>query len=121
MDIPSLSAFLAELAEHLHLETGFSVVLVSDQVMQKFNSQFAGKPRPTDVLSFPSDSSEEPYLGDVIISAESADQQRRTTLDSELRILALHGVLHLIGYDHESDDGEMNSLEGMLREEFGLK
>jgi len=121
VDVASLSAFLARLMNRLTLEMGFSVVLVSDRAMQKLNSQFAGKPWPTDVLSFPADPYNEPYLGDIIVSVESANRQRQSELDTELRILALHGVLHLMGYDHETDDGEMNSFETSLREEFGLE
>lgn len=89
--------------------------------MKKFNSQFAGKSVPTDVLSFPADLEAECYLGDIIVSAESADRQRMGSLDSELRILALHGLLHLMGYDHESDEGEMIAFERILREEFDLE
>lgn len=100
---------------------GFSLVLVSDPAMKRFNSQFAGKSEPTDVLSFPADLEAESYLGDIIVSVESADLQRKGSLDTELRILALHGLLHLMGYDHESDDGEMRAFEGDLREEFGLE
>ena len=89
--------------------------------MQRFNAQFAGKSSPTDVLSFPADQEDEPYLGDIIISVESADRQRRTSLDKEMKILGLHGVLHLLGHDHVHDDGEMNDLEKALRKEFGLQ
>jgi len=121
VDTESLENFLVALTKRINLEIGFSVVLVSDPAMQKYNARFAGKSRPTDVLSFPAGSCEDPYLGDIIISVESAQRQYRTTLESELRILALHGVLHLMGYDHERDDGEMVSLERGLRKEFGLR
>jgi probable rRNA maturation factor len=89
--------------------------------MQRFNSKYAGKSKPTDVLSFPAGSDDDTYLGDIVVSVESAERQRDSSLDTELKILALHGVLHLLGYDHECDDGEMRSLEGLLREEFGLE
>jgi len=121
VDLSSLRDFLASVVNRLKLEKDFSVVLVSDRAMKKFNTQFAGKPCPTDVLSFAADSDEEPYLGDIIVSVESAERQRTAELVTELRILSLHGLLHLMGYDHETDDGEMNSFETALREEFGLE
>lgn len=121
IELESLKAFLVELSGRLGLQKGFSVALVSDQVMQRFNAQFAGKSAPTDVLSFPAGQEGEPYLGDIVISVESADRQRRSSLDTEMKILGLHGVLHLIGYDHVQDDGEMGSLECALRKEFGLE
>jgi len=89
--------------------------------MKRFNAQFAGKSSTTDVLSFPADQEGEPYLGDIVISVESADRQRRTSLDTEIKILGLHGVLHLLGHDHVRDEGEMNVLEEALRKEFGLQ
>jgi probable rRNA maturation factor len=118
----SLEAFLARLLERLELEGGCSVVLLSDRAMRGFNRRFAGKDYSTDVLSFPAGRvSGESYLGDVLISAEFADRQRKGDLATELQVLALHGVLHLIGYDHENDDGEMESFEGDLRREFELE
>jgi probable rRNA maturation factor len=102
-------------------------VLVSDEQMQALNRNFRGYDRPTDVLSFPAgDSSppgEEPYLGDVVISAETARRQaikRGSTLPRELRVLALHGYLHLHGYDHDTDDGEMRRIEYRLRRKLGI-
>lgn len=119
----SARQFLESVAECLGLERGFSVVLVSDAAMKRYNSTYAGKDRPTDVLSFPAGDSEgdEPYLGDIIISVETADAQRSASLDDEIRILCLHGILHLMGYDHECDGGEMNSREVALRKRFGLQ
>lgn len=119
----SARKFLDCVAEHLGLERGFSVVLVSDAAMRRYNSTYAGKDRPTDVLSFPVGGSEgdEPYLGDIIVSVETANAQRITSLDDEVKILCLHGMLHLVGYDHTCDDGEMNSRETALRKRFGLQ
>jgi probable rRNA maturation factor len=88
--------------------------------MQRFNSRFAGKNSPTDVLSFPADLEEEPYLGDILISSEAAHRRCKDSPLRELKILALHGLLHLMGYDHETDNGEMYRFEELLREEFGL-
>ena len=90
--------------------------------MRRFNKRYAGKDSATDVLSFQAEwDEEEPYLGDILISAETAERQRKARLETELQILALHGVLHLMGYDHEIDDGEMAFLEKELRQEFELE
>lgn len=118
-----LKTFLKELSARLQLEKGFSVVVVSDSRMQEFNRSFAGKNYPTDVLSFPCEDDsgmDEGYLGDIIISAERALFQASKSLDNELRILALHGLLHLLGYDHEKDRGQMKRLENQIRRDLDL-
>jgi len=118
-----LKRFLKELSELLKLDKGFSVVVVSDRRIQEFNRTFARKDYPTDVLSFPctGDSGmDEGYLGDIVISVERAASQAANGLDNELRILALHGLLHLMGYDHEKDKGQMKRLENQLRRELDL-
>lgn len=91
--------------------------------MRRFNSTYAGKNQSTDVLSFPAGDTpgEESYLGDIIISVETAEVQRVSSLDNEIMTLSLHGLLHLLGYDHETDRGEMNSKEAALRKKFGLR
>jgi rRNA maturation RNase YbeY len=119
-----LKAFARSLAKRLELTSGFSVVLVSDAAMCRFNSRFRGKDYPTDVLAFPAGKGEgnlERYLGDVIISVNRANAQRSDSLEQELKILALHGLLHLLGYDHEADEGEMGAYEIELRKEFALE
>lgn len=118
-----LKRFLRELSVRLKVEKGFSLVIVSDQKMREFNRDFASKDYPTDVLSFPffdDTGMEEDYLGDIVISAERAAFQAKKGLDNELRILALHGLLHLMGYDHERDSGQMKRLENKLRKELDL-
>ena len=106
----------------MSVKGGFSVALVSDRTMRKYHAQFAARDRPTDVLSFPFGEADyaEAYLGDILVSVETADRQRQAGLAEELKILILHGVLHLLGYDHETDDGEMHRLEQQLRKEFQL-
>jgi probable rRNA maturation factor len=99
-----------------------TVALVSDARLRALNRRFRKKDRTTDVLSFPS---EQPgYLGDVVIAVGVAVRQARTaghSLGTELRVLALHGLLHLLGYDHERDDGRMARLERRLRTRGGLR
>jgi probable rRNA maturation factor len=90
----------------------------------KYNYRFAGRNYATDVLSFPVDDETKEldrYLGDILVSVPMADRQKTGSLQDELRVLALHGLLHLLGYDHESDGGEMLALESRIREEFGLR
>ena len=99
-----------------------SVAVVSDRRMRALNRQFRGKDKVTDVLSFPSDS--RGFLGDVVIAAGVARQQAREaghSIQTEVRVLALHGLLHLLGYDHESDNGTMARVEARLRKKAGLK
>ena len=112
------------MTRRLQIESEFTTVLVSDSAIQKYNRQFRGKDAATDVLAFPfgKDTLDkgEPYLGDILISAETASRQKMGTLSDELNTLALHAVLHLIGYDHEVDQGKMESLERKLRKELQL-
>ena len=119
----TLRDFLDQLSIQMALQTGFSVVLLSDAAMKNYNREFRGEDSATDVLSFPNeegDGEEEPYLGDILICVDAAARQQRKTLLAELQVLSLHGLLHLLGYDHETDQGEMETLEGRLRRKFQL-
>jgi probable rRNA maturation factor len=108
-----------------------SVAVVSDRRMRALNRQFRGKDKVTDVLSFPASDQSMPsalsaagFLGDVVIAAGVAEKQAREaghTVQTEVRVLALHGLLHLLGYDHESDNGTMARVESRLRKKAGLK
>ncbi len=118
-----LRNFLDQLSSQMALHTGFSVVLVSDAAMKNYNREFRGEDRATDVLSFSyeeDDGEEEPYLGDILICVDAAARQQGKTLLAELQVLSLHGLLHLLGYDHQADQGEMERLEGRLRRKFQL-
>ena len=112
----------------------FAVAFVSDRRMKELNHFFRGNDSTTDVLSFPHEPDEflsEPsaiaggsdFLGDIVISAEQAARQakeNKLTLDAEIKQLILHGLLHLCGYDHETDDGEMDARELELRKELQI-
>jgi len=105
----------------------FSVAFVSDRRMKELNSFFRGKDSTTDVLSFPHEPDEfdnDPSnLGDIVISANQAARQadeNGLTLENEIKQLILHGLLHLCGYDHETDNGEMNARELELRDKLGI-
>ena len=99
-----------------------TIALVSDRRMRALNRQFRGKDYVTDVLSFPSD--ERGFLGDIVIASGVCKRQAREAghpIQTELRVLSLHGLLHLLGFDHESDDGKMARVEARLRRKAGLK
>jgi len=118
-----LRNFLFRLSCQMAPQTCFSVVLVSDAAMRNYNREFRGQNRSTDVLSFPNqedNGDEEPYLGDILICVEAAARQEKHSLLQELQVLSLHGLLHLLGYDHDADQGEMERLERKLRREFQL-
>ena len=109
--------------------TEVSIAFVDDTSMTELNQRFRGKAKTTDVLTFPADDSyNEPTatgrpLGDVVISVDQARRQaadEKHSLATEVRYLVLHGVLHALGYDHETDKGEMNALEVEVREMVGL-
>ncbi len=104
-------------------EKSFSIAFISDQRMKQLNELFRGKNSTTDVLSFPHKPDEfdpdKDNLGDIVISVEQAQKQAAENglmLEGEIRQLILHGLLHLCGYDHETDQGEMNARELELRE-----
>jgi probable rRNA maturation factor len=99
-----------------------TVALVPDSRVRALNRQYRDNDRPTDVLSFPAD--EPGLLGDVVIALGVAARQAKAaghSLATELRVLALHGLLHLLGYDHEDDDGRMARAEARLRRKGGLR
>ena len=103
-------------------DSSVTVAFVSDKKIRELNRQFRRIDQATDVLSFPSDSSDG-EMGDIAISVETAGRQAKQsglTLDGEIAQLLLHGLLHLSGYDHETDSGEMNRLELRLRKKLGI-
>ena len=98
-----------------------TIAFVSNKRIRELNRQFRGIDKATDVLSFPAE--EESNLGDVAVSVETAATQAREnglTLDEEIAQLILHGLLHLSGFDHETDNGQMNRLELKLRRKLGI-
>jgi len=112
-----LRRVLVGAASALRVKGEMSLVLAGDRLLRRLNRTYRGKDRPTDVLSFPGGGGEA-GLGDVVISVETAERNARglgRTLGQELDVLALHGLLHVLGYDHETDDGTMDRLERRLR------
>ncbi|HEX5081954.1 MAG TPA: rRNA maturation RNase YbeY [Blastocatellia bacterium] len=109
-------------------EAVLTVTFIRDRAMRRLNRDYRGMDRPTDVLSFAYHEGEGTvagdearHIGDVVISVETAYAQARElslSFDREIEHLVIHGALHLAGYDHETDNGEMNKLERKLRREL---
>lgn len=139
----ALDDFLHCAAAQLRLpEDPATICLVTDAQMARWNRIYRGKDRPTDVLSFPANAQapsvngktpvpsksfrafrENKYLGDIAIAPAVAQRNARVfgrSFDQEMRILALHGLLHLMGYDHETDNGAMERLEIRLRRKLRI-
>ncbi len=122
---PGLAAWLENVAPR-RTRGLVTVAFVTDARMRRLNREFRGVDRPTDVLSFPA--SDEPAhsgepLGDIVIATGVARRQAAKAghgVAAEARLLALHGLLHLMGYDHETDGGEMARIERRLRSKGGL-
>lgn len=116
-----LSAWLGRLVASLAPEAdSFTARFVGDDAMRELNRRYRGKDKTTDVLSFPGGETPEGWhLGDVVISLPAARSQApEESAGMEIRRLLLHGVLHCLGHDHETDDGEMDALEARLRREW---
>lgn len=97
-----------------------SIAFVDDEAMTALNRKFRRKNKTTDVLTFPGD---DRFLGDIVVSVDQARRQaaeEKHSLATEVKYLILHGILHALGYDHETDQGEMNALELEVRAVVGL-
>jgi probable rRNA maturation factor len=127
VSVSRLQDFVNLLSRQLLLDSQtFTIVLVSDRAIRRLNRDFRNQDKPTDVLSFPTGLEDPPHLdkpgiGDMIISVETARRQafaRHHSLERELCVLVIHGLLHLLGYDHEVDRGEMRRKELKLQREL---
>jgi len=117
VDARRLGRLLERAAVELGVGGELALVLAGDRLLRRLNRDYRGKDRPTDVLSFPGEGGEG-GLGDVVISVETAERNARSlgrTVPQELEVLALHGLLHVLGHDHETDGGTMRRLEQRLR------
>lgn len=114
-DVAALRAFVRKAQRAAGLKQAMAVRLMDDAGIRALNRDYRGKDAATDVLTF--------ATGDVAISLDTAARQaraRRHSLETEVKILLLHALLHLAGYDHETDRGEMRARERELRRELGL-
>jgi len=122
-----LARFLAEAQAAVRLRGEVTVLLTTDSAMRSLNRRFRGKNKATDVLSFPADRSAEGSVniaGDLAVSVPTARRQAEQqghSLAAEIKVLILHGLLHLAGYDHETDAGRMARRERVLRGRLGLR
>ena len=131
-----LGSFLRQAQRELKIDgSEITVALVSDADIARWNEAYRKKKGPTDVLSFPAVAGASrkaagagrrkagEILGDIAIAPETAERYAKKSgrsLPTEIRVLMLHGVLHLMGYDHESDNGQMNRIERRLRRRLGI-
>lgn len=131
-----LEKFMLRAQRELHLSAdSLTVCLVTDAEIARWNRDYRGKRGPTDVLSFPVEAQRKSvrrtrrglsavrYLGDIAIAPAVARRNARRfgrTFENEMRVLILHGMLHLMGYDHETDNGQMDRREQRLRRALGL-
>ena len=132
VDVARLRTVLRGAAAALKVRGEVALVIAGDRALHDLNHRYRGKDKPTDVLSFPGPChahatsrrecaacvGQQPSLGDIVISVDTAAANARRlgrTLPQELDVLALHGFLHVLGYDHETDDGTMDRLERRLR------
>ena len=126
LDIRKLEKFAAALRDRVAKGRAFHCLITGDAELQRLNRDFLAKDYATDVLSFPSADPArlgEVGLGDLAISLGRARVQAREwdhSLETEVQVLMLHGVLHLLGMDHESDSGQMRRAETKWRKVFGL-
>ena len=120
----ALSRFLATAQAQVRLKGAVTILLTTDASIRKLNKQFRGKNKATDVLSFPASGvGTEGIAGDLAISVTTALSQAAEqghSLSTEIKVLVLHGLLHLAGYDHEIDDGKMARRERLLRGKLKL-
>jgi len=137
LSLPAMERFLRRVNRELGLRRGATFVrFVTDAEMKRLNGRFREKAKTTDVLSFPAETRSRPsslrrrtmevrgeFLGDIAISPTVARRNAKAfgrSLSEEICVLMLHGVLHLLGYDHETDRGEMERVEAKLRSRLGL-
>lgn len=120
----SLARFLGKASRAVNLKGSVHVLVTSNRELQALNRRFRGNDKPTDVLSFPPMADfASGIAGDIAISAEIAAKNAKQlghSTAAEIKTLALHGILHLAGYDHELDRGAMAKKEQRLRISLGL-
>jgi probable rRNA maturation factor len=120
----TLARFLSEAQAAVRLKGEVTLLLTTDAAIRKLNRRFRGKNKATDVLSFPAEGiGAEEMAGDLAISVPTALKQSAEqghSLATEIKVLILHGLLHLAGYDHEADEGKMARRERLLRARLGL-
>jgi len=101
----------------------FELIIVDNETIAKINKEYRNIDKPTDVLSFPLEALENMPIGSIIISADKVREKSKEfghSIEDEFKLLLIHGLLHLIGYDHEIDNGEMREKEEEIIKKFNL-
>jgi len=120
---PELTRFVAAACRAIRLRGMVTIMLTNNREIRALNKRFKGRERATDVLSFPAPVFVRGFAGDIVVSVEIATKNARLlghSVSDEVRILVLHALLHLTGYDHENDHGEMARREQLMRKRLGL-
>jgi probable rRNA maturation factor len=128
LHLPPLEKFAARSLRQMQVKSrNVAIAFVTDSEITRLNKIYRKKSKPTDVLSFPAQSAKRPnkdkFLGDIAIApavARRYAEKNGRTLENEICILILHGIVHLLGYDHETDQGQMDRVETKLRRKLGL-
>lgn len=118
-----LRAFVVDVCRLAKLSGAVTVLITTSAEMRELNRRFRNQRTPTDVLSFPGPSGMKGFAGDIAVSFDIAARNSRALkhpVAMEIRILVLHGLLHLAGYDHEADQGEMSEIEKRMRRKLAL-
>ncbi len=100
------------------------LIVVEDEEIKDINAQYRKLDKPTDVLSFPIKESKTDFIGSIIISADTAKRvadEFGHSLEDEMKILFIHGLLHILGFDHETDNGQMREKEADIASKVGIK
>jgi len=114
---------LEKIANFLNVNKDIELLIVDNNTIKQLNKEYRGKDKPTDVLSFPLQDLEFMPLGSIVISsdfAKDASLKFNHSLKEEITLLFIHGLLHLLGYDHEIDNGQMREKEEFLIKKFNL-
>lgn len=110
-----------DISKDLKFKTNLSIMLCGDKFCRKLNNKFLKRDKVTDVISFPLN--ENNYLGDILINLRQVKRQAKkynVSFNEEFKKILIHGILHLLGFDHEKDNGEMEMLENKLQSKFQL-
>ncbi len=117
------TSLLEKVVAYLKITKDIELIITDNITIQNYNSQYRGIDRATDVLSFPLEDIEYMPLGSIIISIEKVKELAKSLqhpADAEITLLFIHGLLHLLGYDHETDNGEMREMERRIISNFKL-
>jgi probable rRNA maturation factor len=117
------SNWFEQIEESLAKDKMLELLIVDDATIKELNLEHRKLDKPTDVLSFPIKGSKTNFVGSIIISADTANrvaQEMGHSLEEELKILFIHGLLHVLGFDHETDNGQMRQKETEIAESMGL-